>query len=159
MRGLIVGLMGAAVVGGIAFAAWRDSENDGTTECYNPLVLDTWGKAVGANIIILNTDGTFYQMVGIGTPTTGYLVWKAGTTQFRVSPDDDWEGARASPPQSFPWEQASVDRLATTNFNRWCANPDVQTDDAISIKNINPNTFKLADKVNASVFRGGFKPL
>jgi hypothetical protein len=128
-NGLLLGLGALVVGGGIAYLAFG-ARDDGTTDCFNPLVLDTWGKEVGMPILILNEDGTFYQGVGASGQANGFLVWKAGTQSFKVTLDDDWDGARANPPQPFPWDQANPDRLATVNFTRWCANGGIAKADA-----------------------------
>lgn len=123
--GLVLGL-GALVIGTGVYLAYRDSEDDGTTECFNPLVLDTWGKATGRAIIILNSDGSLYQLVGALPPTTqGFLVWKQGTQEFRYSADDDWNNATSGSP--FPWNAANPLLAEKTQFLSWCNSSENQS--------------------------------
>lgn len=129
-NGLLLGLGALVVGGGIAYLAFG-ARDDGTTECFNPLVLDTWGKEAGMPIIILNEDASYHSMVGGASDlgqANGFLVWRAGTQTFKVAPDDDWDNAQDG--GAFPWDQANPDRLATVNFTRWCANGGIAKADA-----------------------------
>lgn len=122
-NGLLLGLGALVVGGGIAWLAFNDDTSVTHTgeECWQPGNIDAWGKAGGQTIIILNWDGTFYAVAGAApSASTKWLVWKDETQQFRTTPDDDWDGAQASPPQPFPWNQAPIDRIATVNFTDWC---------------------------------------
>lgn len=141
----LLGLFGAGA--GLAYLASKSVPEGALPGCaFNEHDLDLWGRANGIHVMV---DGTH----AVGSPNERYIVhWETGSRVLMVNVGETWV----------------ADWHAVNSYCRYNLAQGSATGTAPNlspVQNINPNTFKLANKVrNAKsaelpnwVPPGGFK--